>query len=54
VLGYNWLVRRNKTGMERVRAFSADLHSVLMGGGSRAVGEQSRPASVSVNVARAA
>ena len=31
VLGYNWLVRRNKVAMEHVRAFSADLHSVLMG-----------------------
>src|SRR5579885_1804298 len=31
VLGYNWLVRRNKTAMERVRAFGSDLHSVLMG-----------------------
>jgi biopolymer transport protein ExbB len=31
VLGYNWLVRRNKVTMEAVRAFSADLHGVLMG-----------------------
>ncbi len=31
VLGYNWLVRRNKVAMEKVRAFSADIHSVLMG-----------------------
>jgi biopolymer transport protein ExbB len=30
VLGYNWLVRRNKTGMEKVRAFAADVHSVLI------------------------
>ena len=30
VLAYNWLVRRNKVVMERVRAFSADLHSVLI------------------------
>lgn len=30
VLGYNWLVRRNKGGMEKVRAFGADLHNVLM------------------------
>jgi biopolymer transport protein ExbB len=30
VLGYNWLVRRNKTAMERVRAFSSDLQSILM------------------------
>jgi len=31
VLGYNWLVRRNKVTMEAVRGFSADLHGVLMG-----------------------
>ncbi len=30
VLAYNWLVRRNKVVMERVRTFSADLHSVLI------------------------
>ena len=30
VLAYNWLVRRNKVVMERVRAFSGDLHSVLL------------------------
>ena len=30
VLGYNWLVRRNKTAMELVRGFGADLHAVLM------------------------
>ncbi len=32
VLGYNWLVRRNKTAMEEVRSFSADVHSVLISG----------------------
>ena len=31
VLGYNWLVRRNKVTMEAVRSFGADLHGVLMG-----------------------
>jgi biopolymer transport protein ExbB len=30
VLGYNWLVRRNKAAMERVRSFAADLHAVLL------------------------
>ncbi len=30
VLGYNWLVRRNKTAMEKVRGFGADLHAVLL------------------------
>ncbi len=37
VLGYNWLVRRNKTAMEKVRAFGNDLHSVLLGGGTTRV-----------------
>ena len=32
VLGYNWLVRRNKNAMDRVRAFASDLHSVLLSG----------------------
>jgi len=31
VLGYNWLVRRNKVNMESVRNFGSDLHGVLMG-----------------------
>ena len=30
VLGYNWLVRRNKSAMEKVRGFGADLHAVLL------------------------
>jgi biopolymer transport protein ExbB len=35
VLGYNWLVRRNKSAMEKVRAFGSDLHSVLLASGSK-------------------
>ena len=31
VFGYNFLVRRNKSSMESVRSFAADLHGVLMG-----------------------
>ncbi len=31
VMGYNWLVRRNKVAMETVRTFGADLHAVLLG-----------------------
>jgi biopolymer transport protein ExbB len=31
VLGYNWLVRRNKVIMQAVRGFGADVHGVLMG-----------------------
>ncbi|MES2490691.1 MAG: MotA/TolQ/ExbB proton channel family protein [Pseudomonadota bacterium] len=32
VMGYNWLVRRNKAAMDKVRAFGGDLHSVLISG----------------------
>ena len=35
VLGYNLLVRRNKVALERVRAFSADLHLTLLGGSGK-------------------
>lgn len=35
VLGYNWLVRRNKVAMEHLRAYSADLHLVLVSGGAK-------------------
>lgn len=30
VLGYNWLVRRNKTAVESIQAFGNDLHAVLL------------------------
>ncbi|NCV57639.1 MAG: MotA/TolQ/ExbB proton channel family protein [Betaproteobacteria bacterium] len=32
VMGYNWLVRRNKVAMEQVRRFAADIHAVLLSG----------------------
>ncbi|MFC0351664.1 MotA/TolQ/ExbB proton channel family protein [Undibacterium danionis] len=32
VLGYNYLLRRNKSVMEDIRAFGADLHSVVLSG----------------------
>ncbi len=32
VMGYNWLIRRNKNVMERVRSFAGDLHNVLIAG----------------------
>jgi biopolymer transport protein ExbB len=32
VMGYNWLIRRNKSAMERVRAFGGDVHNVLLAG----------------------
>ena len=33
VLGYNWLVRRNKVAMEQVRRFGGGVHMTLLGGG---------------------
>jgi biopolymer transport protein ExbB len=30
VLGYNWLIRRNKNAMDQVRSFGSDLHAVLL------------------------
>jgi biopolymer transport protein ExbB len=35
VLGYNWLVRRNKVVMEQVRNFSAGLHMDLLAGDNK-------------------
>jgi len=32
VMGYNWLVRRNKGIMDATRAFAGDLHNVLLAG----------------------
>ena len=32
VLGFNWLVRRNKSAMAQVHAFAADLEKYLLGG----------------------
>ena len=32
VLGYNWLIRRNKAVQDRLNAFSADVHGSLLSG----------------------
>jgi biopolymer transport protein ExbB len=48
VLGYNWLVRRNKVALEQLRAFGADLHMVLISGGVK----PQRPAAAPVAAAR--
>jgi biopolymer transport protein ExbB len=32
VMGYNWLVRRNKYAMEQIRTFGSDVHNVLLAG----------------------
>ncbi|HZX33056.1 MAG TPA: MotA/TolQ/ExbB proton channel family protein [Rhodocyclaceae bacterium] len=41
VLGYNWLVRRNKAALEEVQTFGAELHAVLLGAAATRVAEQS-------------
>jgi len=33
VLGYNWLIRRNKTVNEKLNDFASDVHGYLMSGG---------------------
>jgi biopolymer transport protein ExbB len=52
VLGYNWLVRRNKGAIERVRNFSSDLHSILLGGVR--VGTQTLPTATTAPMASTA
>lgn len=42
VLGYNFLVRRNKSSMEEVRTFGADLHLVLISGAMSTAGHTSK------------
>ncbi len=32
VMGYNWLLRRNRAISEQMRLFAADVHSYLVGG----------------------
>jgi biopolymer transport protein ExbB len=32
VMGYNWLIRRNKAVMDQTKAFAGDLHNVLLAG----------------------
>jgi biopolymer transport protein ExbB len=42
VLGYNFLVRRNKSAMEEVRSFAGDLHSVVLSGSMSKVAKKYR------------
>ena len=51
VLGYNFLIRRNKLALERVRYFAADLHSVLVGGARVGTNQTPVPASSVTRVA---
>jgi biopolymer transport protein ExbB len=32
VMGYNWLLRRNKKLQEKMKHFAAELHTCLVGG----------------------
>jgi len=50
VLGYNWLVRRNKAALEKVRAFGVDLHGVILGDAAAATAIKPSPVRI-VNVA---
>ncbi|MBN3792017.1 MotA/TolQ/ExbB proton channel family protein [Burkholderia sp. Ac-20353] len=50
VLGYNFLVRRNKSVMERVRNFGAQLHTVLLAGNRRPARVPSPSASPSASL----
>jgi biopolymer transport protein ExbB len=45
VLGYNWLVRRNRVLIDTLRAFGSDIHSVLLGGRASRPERSSRVAS---------
>jgi len=57
VLGYNWLVRRNKFALDTVRDFGSDLHAVLLSGariGDKASKSQSPSLDLSANRSRAA
>ncbi|HKE94322.1 MAG TPA: MotA/TolQ/ExbB proton channel family protein, partial [Povalibacter sp.] len=42
VMGYNWLLRRNKDIQEKLRYFTADLHSYLVSG-ARVEGQSPAP-----------
>jgi biopolymer transport protein ExbB len=54
VLAYNWLIRRNKSIMEDLAAFTNDLHGYLMSGGAvkPTVGGAATPANRAAATAR--
>ena len=41
VLGYNWLVRRNKAALDDVRTFGSELHAVLLGAAANRISDSS-------------
>ena len=44
VLGYNWLIRRNKAVQDKLNAFSADVHGSLLSGSRMATANTAPPA----------
>ena len=44
VLGYNWLIRRNKEVVEKLNNFSADVHGALVSGARIATPAAAKPA----------
>ena len=44
VMGYNWLLRRNKAVAEAVGNFTTDLHAYLMSGARVAAAQAAAPA----------
>ena len=42
VLGYNFIVRKNKTTLDKIRNFGSDLHSVLIGSAAAAASSAKR------------
>ncbi len=48
VMGYNWLVGRNKGLQEDLRNFASDVHAYLMGGARVSAGDAARPAAAPV------
>lgn len=54
VLGYNWLVRRNKAALDNVRGFGAELHAVLLGAEAARQEARSQSHKAPLSVAHAA
>jgi len=54
VMGYNWLLRRNKDIIEKLRYFSADMHAYLVSGARVDTGgtPAARPAAPAAGAAR--
>ncbi len=50
VLGYNWLVRRNKVAMDTVRGFGSDLHTVLLAASARRPATPTAPAAARAEI----